>query len=98
MNDGGEDRFVLQVVPPNIFPAVLPFRLLSYIKVKAVLEAGGYSIVETFPSVGGEGDYWEFRGLIAINNADSRTKCNKDEPGDGTSTSAEENDTRSKAL
>ena len=71
VNDGGEDRFVLQVIPPNIFPAVLPFRLLSYIKVKAVLEAGGYSIVETFPSVGGKGDYWEFRGLIAINNADT---------------------------
>jgi putative methyltransferase (TIGR04325 family) len=65
--DGGEDRFVLQVVPPNIFPAVLPYRLLSYKKIKAVLETAGYKIVETFPSVGGKGDYWEFRGLIAIN-------------------------------
>jgi hypothetical protein len=67
LNDDGEDRFVLQVIPANIFPAVLPFRILSYLKVKAVLEAGGYTIVETFSSIGGKGDYWEFKGLIAIN-------------------------------
>jgi putative methyltransferase (TIGR04325 family) len=65
-SDSGEDKFVLQIIPPSIFPAILPFRLLSWKKMKATLDVAGYKVVENFPSIGGKGDYWEFRGFIAV--------------------------------
>jgi putative methyltransferase (TIGR04325 family) len=65
-DDLGEDKYVLQIIPPSIYKAVLPFRHISYIKLKNKLENSNYKIIENFPSIGGKGKGWEFRGLIAI--------------------------------
>lgn len=63
--DEGKDYYVRQYVANSIFPAVLPFRFISFVKIRKVFEDHGYQIVETFPSIGGSGDTWEFSGFIA---------------------------------
>jgi len=70
--DLGVDEFVVQVVKPPIYGATLPFRHLSCIKLKQFLAGAGYTVVESFDSIGGRGDGWVFRGLIAKKNIEGR--------------------------
>ena len=62
--DLNEDNYVTMVVSSNIYPAILPYRHLSYKKIINFFLDSGYSLIESFQSIGGFGDAWEFRGLI----------------------------------
>ena len=59
------DKIVLQVVKPIIFPAKLPVRILSFLKMKEFLEdEWQMKIIEEFDAIGGEGEDWKFKGFL----------------------------------
>ena len=63
--DNHNDRFTVQHVSNEIFPATLPYRILSMKKIQKFLDDHGYEILHEFYSIGGEGGSWEFKGLVA---------------------------------
>ena len=69
-HDYGQDKFTVQHINNEIFPATLPFRFISMKKVHKLLLDHGYEIHQEYCSIGGEGASWEFKGLVASRNKD----------------------------
>jgi len=63
--DNHNDRFTVQHVSKEIFPATLPCRIISMKKLQKFLDYHGYEILHEFYSIGGEGESWESKGLVA---------------------------------
>jgi putative methyltransferase (TIGR04325 family) len=64
--DKCEDKIVMQFIKPEIFSAKLPFRILSFFKLRDYFtNIGNMKIHVEYESLGGKGKEWEFKGFLA---------------------------------
>lgn len=62
------ELITIQKVPPEIFSATLPCRILSVSKLINYLNAANYELVTKYPSLGGVGLNYKYQGLIFKRN------------------------------
>lgn len=59
-----EDRICIQKVPASIYKASYPCRILSHDKLLHFFEEHGYSLIETYETMGWRTDEFEFNGYV----------------------------------
>lgn len=62
--DDGVERITLQVVPPEIYEASYPCRILSQNKLIGFFQKRGFSVLAEFPALDGNYEDFRFKGFI----------------------------------